>query len=163
MTLLSIFLAYALIMGVAERMIPFDFAVPGVRLGLANVVVLTALYIFSLPEIIMLVFVKCFVPAMLFGSIFSFFYSLAGSALSLAVMFILKKLFDGKISQIGISVCGAVAHNIGQLLVASAVVSSVYIFAYLPVLLVSGVITGVLTGTAAMYTVRFIKNYRYQK
>lgn len=157
LTLLSLFLAYALVMSAVERLIPFEFVVPGVKLGLANVVVLTSLYLFRFGDTLKIVLFKCIISGLLFGSVFTFVYSLAGSLLSFLVMYALIRLTKGRFSALGISVCGAVAHNVGQLLAASAFLANAGIFAYLPVLLVSGVITGVLVGIAVKYSLRYIR------
>lgn len=159
MTLMAVFLAYALIMGVIETLIPLDFIAPGVRLGLANVVVLTAIYLFSWRDVLGIILLKSFIPSMLFGTVFTFLYSLSGSLLSFAVMYALIRLLRGRLSPVGVSVCGAIAHNVGQLLVASCLVSSAAVFAYLPVLLVSGVITGILVGTAVGVTLKYIETH----
>ena len=154
LAVLSLLLAFALMMGALERMIPFQPPIPGVRLGLPNVAVLFALYCFSFVDCLMLVFMKCFLNALLAGSFVSFFYSLSGSFLSLFGMLLLIRLLRENISPIGISAAGAVLHNIGQVAAASILMRSTLVLAYLPILLISGLITGTLTGVAVEYLLR---------
>jgi heptaprenyl diphosphate synthase len=149
LAILSLLLAAALVAGLAERAIPFDFAVPGVKLGLGNVVILTALYLFPLREVWGLAILKCALTALLGGSFTSFAYSLAGSLLSLAAMALLLRIAGEKVGSVGVSAVGAVFHNIGQLLAASLVMGTAMVWGYLPWLLLSGVITGVITGLLA--------------
>lgn len=146
---MAVFLALALAAGLAERGIPFDFAVPGVRLGLGNVVILTALYLFRFRDALLLTLLKCVLTALFAGSFTSFAYSLSGSALSLLVMAAAKTLAAGKASPLGVSALGAVFHNIGQLAAAAAVMGTVAVFAYLPVLMAVGTATGIVVGLLA--------------
>lgn len=156
---MAIFVAYALIMGIVERWIPFDFVVPGVKLGLANVVILTALYIFPVSDALKIVILKCVMTAMFAGSGVSFLYSLGGALLSFVAMALLVKLFRKQVGSIGVSVVGAVCHNIGQILVASIVMKTFLIVSYLPVLLISGVITGVIVGAIVQFSVSFTEKH----
>ena len=150
LSLLAIFLSAALIVGLAERMIPLPIAVPGVKLGLSNVVILTALYLFDFKKSLTLVVLKCVMLLLLSGNFPAFLYSLSGSLLSFIVMWCLIKLpFSRKrLSPIGISAVGAVFHNVGQIAMAVLVLGSLNIAVYLPILIVTGVITGVLIGIA---------------
>ena len=151
------FLGAALALGVFERMIPVGVVVPGVRLGLPNIVILTLLYLFLPSEIILVVVLKCVLTAMLSGNIISFALSLTGSVLSFTVMSALIKTAAEKISPIGVSVAGAVSHNIGQILAAYYILGK-FAVAFLPGLLVSGVITGIITGMAVKYLLGHIRS-----
>jgi heptaprenyl diphosphate synthase len=146
LAVLSLLLAAALVAGFVERIIPFDFAVPGVKLGLGNVVILTALYLFPLREVLVLAILKCTLTAFLGGSLPSFAYSLCGSLCSLAAMALLINIAGERVGPVGVSALGAVFHNGGQLLAANLMMGTSMVWAYLPVLLLSGVITGVITG-----------------
>ncbi len=157
LALLSVFLACALIVGIIEHSIPFEFIVPGVKLGLANVVVLTAIYLFRFRETLALVVLKCVTISFFTGSFVTFVYSLSGSLLSLVAMYLLTRLGEGRISPVGVSVVGAVCHNLGQIAAASVLMRTWMIVSYLPVLLVSGVITGVLVGLAVKYTLGTVR------
>ena len=141
---LGIFAAVAIIFGYVESLFPIPFPVPGIKLGLANLCVLFILARYSIKEAALISVVRILVIGFLFGNLFSIVYSLAGAALSLSVMALLKK-YSG-LSLIGISVAGGVTHNIGQLLVAAFIVENTVVFFYFPFLLVAGVVAGVLIG-----------------
>lgn len=141
---LGVFTALALIFSYIETLIPFQIGIPGVKLGLANLIIVIALYKMRVRDALALSVVRILLAGFLFANLFSIIYSLAGGVLSLAVMAFLKK--RGTFSVIGVSVAGGVFHNIGQLLVAMFVVETFSVAYYVPVLLVAGVITGCLIG-----------------
>lgn len=141
---LGLFSAVAIIFGYVESLIPFFAGIPGIKLGLANLAVLFILERYTWKEAALVSVVRILVIGFLFGNLFSIFYSLAGAALSLLVMVLLKK--QKGFSLIGISIAGGVSHNIGQLLVAILIVENTSLLYYAPALLVSGVITGFLIG-----------------
>ncbi len=142
--LLSIFLALALILSYVEVLIPFSFGIPGIKLGLANALILLALYLMGWREALLLDIARIALSALLFGSVFSFLYSLAGGILSFLVMALLKK--TNRLHVITVSICGGVTHNLGQLIIAAIFVSNLKILYYLPVLLLAGFLTGALIG-----------------
>ena len=143
----GVFLALALILGYVESLIPFYFGIPGVKLGLTNLVIVLFLYSCGAGQALLLSCARVFLAGFLFGNMYSIIYSLAGGVLSLAVMALMKR--SGKFSIAGVSIGGGIFHNVGQILVAMAVVENVSIAYYLPVLLVSGVVTVFLIGIAA--------------
>ncbi|MDR0424799.1 MAG: Gx transporter family protein [Clostridiales Family XIII bacterium] len=151
--LTGVFLAFILAVGVLERLIPLDFIVPGARLGFSNVVVLVSIYIFRFRISLILVLLKCLLMSMLTGGPSSLIYSLSGSLLSFAVMYLLAKALGERISPIGVSVAGAAAHSTGQIIASCVVLENIGMFAYLPVLLVLSVISGVLVGFIVKNTV----------
>ena len=134
----------ALIFSYIEAIIPFNFGIPGIKLGIANLVILTALYVLGFRYAMTINVLRILIAGLLFNGFFGAMYSLAGGVLSLLVMFLLKK--TGLFSTIGISMAGGVAHNLGQLLVAALIVSNIKMFFYFPVLLFSGMISGILIG-----------------
>jgi heptaprenyl diphosphate synthase len=137
-----------MILSYVESMIP-SIGIPGVKMGLANIAVIFALYRLGWREALGISLVRVFMVSMLFGSMSALLYSLAGAALSLGVMALLKRL--DRFSETGVSVAGGVAHNAGQILVAMALLGSAKLAYYYPILVISGVAGGVLTGlTAAM-------------
>ena len=150
-TICAAYTALGLILGYIESFIVFPIRVPGVRIGLANIVTVMCLYSlgFSYTAVVMLLRVT--LSAILFGSPVSFVYSLAGAALALAGMYMAKRQ---RFSIYGVSFCGAVLHNIAQTAVAYFMVSSVYIFTYLPVLILVGSFAGIITGFVADIMVR---------
>lgn len=141
---LGLFTAVAIIFGYVETLIPVFAGIPGIKLGLANLAVLFILERYSFREAALVSAVRILVIGFLFGNMFSIVYSLAGAALSLTIMTLMKK-WSG-FSIMGISVAGGVTHNIGQLLVAIAIVENKSLLYYAPALLVSGVVTGLLIG-----------------
>ena len=143
----GVFTALALIFSYVETLILISFGIPGVKLGLANLIIVIALFKLKLKETYLLSVVRILLSGFLFGNYFSIIYSLAGALLSLSVMALLKRA--GGFSIIGISIAGGVFHNIGQLFVAMAVVEMFQAAYYVPVLLVAGLLTGCLIGILA--------------
>lgn len=143
----SVMTTLALIFSYVEALIPFNFGIPGVKLGLSNLVILIALYKLGAGYAFVINMVRILLSGLLFGGVSAMLYSLAGGLLSFAVMFILMKtkLF----SPVGISMAGGVMHNVGQVTVAALVVETGKIYLYLPVLSVTGLITGTILGFAA--------------
>ena len=143
----GVFTALALIFSYVETLIPIQFGIPGVKLGLANLIIVIMLYKGTVREAFLLSVVRILLSGFLFGNLFSIVYSLAGGIFSLLVMYILKK--RGTFSVIGVSIAGGVFHNIGQLGIAMAVVATVEIGYYLPFLLVACALTGALIGVVS--------------
>lgn len=145
--------ALAMIMSYVESFIPLNFGVPGIKLGLANLIVLSGLYYLSPGQVLAVSVSRILLTGFLFGNLASIAYSLAGGLLSFAVM--LPLIRGKRFSVIGVSVAGAVSHNIGQMIIACMAVQSLSLAVYLPVLIVSGVVTGILIGilTAKMLPV----------
>lgn len=154
MVILSVLISQALVLHVIERMIPVPVPIPGVKLGLANIISLFTIIIFGGKEAMLVVFLRTLLGSFFGGGISAFAYSLAGGVLSTLAMAILYRYCKGIFSIVAISVVGAVCHNIGQILIASIVVSNVYLFSYLPFLLISGVIMGVFIGVTVQYTMK---------
>lgn len=140
----GVYTALALIFSYVETLIPINFGIPGVKLGLANLIIVVALYKMSLKEAYILSIVRVVLSGFIFANLFSIIYSLAGGLLSLSVMALLKK--TNQFSVLGISMAGGVFHNIGQLIMAILVLESFNIAYYFPVLIISGVVTGLLIG-----------------
>jgi len=146
LTLLAMLLCCAVVIGYIERSIPLNFTVPGVNLGLANVVILFALYKFKPGEVLVLVILKSIFTSVFAASFTALVYSICGSLLSFTVMLVMIKVCKDFFSPVGVSVVGAVCHNIGQILAASFILGSFLVISYFPVLLISGVIAGVFVG-----------------
>ena len=157
----GVFTALALILSYVETLIPIHFGIPGIKLGLANLVIVVALYKLQLKEVYLLAIVRVLLSGALFGNYFSIIYSLAGGLFSLTVMAVLKKL--GGFSVMGISMAGGVFHNVGQMLIAVLVVETFSISYYLPVLLVAGLLTGLVIGVVAGELLKRIANFHFQE
>ena len=136
--------ALAMIFSYVEALIPISFGVPGIKLGLANLVVLSGLYRMKPTEVLSVSVARILLIGFLFGNGMSIIYSLSGGLLSFLVMFLLRKA--GGFSVVGVSIAGGASHNIGQILVAAAVLKSSGVFYYLPVLIIAGIVTGALMG-----------------
>lgn len=149
MAITGILTAGAIIIGIIESFIP-SIGIPGVKLGLANIVILITLYELGIIEALFVNLARVFLVGLLRGTIFTmgFFMSLTGAILSLGIM-ILFYLLIKKFSIIGVSVIGALFHVFGQILVAWLFLSTPYILYYLPVIAISAIITGVLVGITA--------------
>lgn len=144
---LGVFLALALVCSYIESLIPFYFGVPGMKLGLTNIVILLVLYYAGIKDAFLISICRVFLVGFMFGNGFSIIYSLAGGMLSLLVMVLLKQ--TRKFQMVTISVCGGIFHNLGQIIVAVFVVDNAYLFSYFPLLFVGGAITGFLIGLLA--------------
>lgn len=140
----GVFTSLALILSYVEMLIPINFGIPGMKLGLANLLVVILLYKGCPRDALLLSVIRILLSGLIFGNMFSIFYSLGGGLLSLAVMVFLKK--TGQFTVAGISIGGGASHNVGQLLVAMFVVQTYQVGYYLPVLLIAGVITGAVIG-----------------
>jgi heptaprenyl diphosphate synthase len=136
--------AVAFVLSWLEAQIPVFVAVPGIKMGLTNLVVLVALYRLSVRDALVLNGVRILLAGLTFGNLFSMIYSLAGGCLSGIVMVLLKK--TGKFSITGVSIAGGVFHNVGQLLVAMVVLQSQGVWYYLGVLWIGGVAAGLVVG-----------------
>ncbi|MBQ6756838.1 MAG: Gx transporter family protein [Oscillospiraceae bacterium] len=154
LALSAILLALALALSYAERFLPLELVIPlpGVKLGLANVVTLYAIYALDPLSALAILILRCIMSTFFGGSVTSLAFSLAGGALAFSVMLGAKKI--SALSEIGVSVIGAAGHNIGQIIAAAVLMRSMGVAAYLPVMLVAGVFTGVAIGFAVQRLLR---------
>ena len=153
LVLLAMLTAVAMILSYVESLLP-SVGIPGVKMGLANIAVIFALFRFGWKEAAALSLVRVVLVSLLFGSVGAMLYSLAGAVLSLAVMALLRRI--DRFSTVGVSVAGGVAHNAGQILMAMLILQTKQLLGYLPVLAVSGIAGGVLTGLTAALLIRRI-------
>ena len=144
---IGMYIAVAMICSYIESLIPFYFGIPGVKLGLANLAVLLAMYTLGTGSAFVVSVSRIVLTGFLFGNAFSILYSLAGGLLSFVVMWLLLR--TKKLSVVSVSAAGGISHNIGQILVAAAIVENYRILYYIPVLLAAGLITGLLIGILA--------------
>lgn len=136
--------ALALIFSYIEVLFPFNIGVPGVKLGIANLVIIVTLYHMDWRYAMGVNLLRVVVAGLLFTGVFGALYSLAGAILSMLVMALLKK--TDLFSVTGVSIAGGVSHNLGQILVAATLVSNLKMFVYFPVLIFSGIISGAIIG-----------------
>lgn len=142
--------AIALTIFMVEAQIPALVPIPGVKLGLANIVTVFALFAYGPRDALLILLIRVFLGSVFSGQMTTFFYSLSGGLLCFAVTLLMKKVLSER--QIWVAaVIGAVFHNIGQIIVAILITSTPGIIVYLPILLVSGIITGLFTGLCAQF------------
>lgn len=153
--MLALSIALAMILSFVESQIPAFVAIPGIKVGLANIVVVFALYKLGWKEAAIISLIRVMLVSLLFGTGASFLYSLAGAVLSFAGMLLLKG--TGRFSCTAVSVVGGVLHNIGQIGMACLVLGTNQILYYLPFLLLSGTVAGVVIGLLAAVMIRRIE------
>ena len=148
LTLCAILIALAMALSYTERFIPLQLVIPlpGIKLGLANIVTVMALYFFGEKHAFTILIIRCVLGSVFGGGISGLAFSLTGGLLAMTTMSIVRRM--GLFSVYGVSVLGAAAHNIGQILVAMFLMNSVYVAGYLPYLLAVSVFTGMATGAA---------------
>ena len=151
----ALMIALAMILSFVESQIPSFFPIPGIKLGLANIAVIFALYRLSIKDAIVVSLIRVVVVSTLFGTSLTLAYSLSGAVLSLLIMVLLKKL--DRFSIVGVSVAGGISHNIGQIIMAIILMHNSVISYYLPFLIMSGVVTGVVIGLVSAKIVERVK------
>ena len=156
--LLGLLTALAVIMGYIEARIPLPLPVPGIKIGLCNIVIVFVLYRFGGLRALLVSLVRVVVIGLLFGSPISMLYGTSGAILSLLGMVLLRK--TGHFSVIGVSGAGGALHSLGQILLASLLTGGTAIFRYLPILLLAGEFCGVLIGLVDMILLRRLKSRR---
>ncbi|MTI48518.1 Gx transporter family protein [Sporosalibacterium faouarense] len=157
---LSLLVSVGLALSIIESTMPVPFLAPGAKLGLSNMVVLTTLVIFGFKEAFAVAVIRSLTFALATGGFSGLFYSLAGAILSVIVMGIVFKFFKNFFSLIGVSIFGAMAHNIAQIGVASIIMENIKIFSYLPIMSLVSLFTGYFVGLSSiMITRTFEKNF----
>ena len=156
--MLGLTIALAMIMSYIEALVPLSFAVPGIKMGLANIVIIFVLYKIGTKEAILVSLIRVILVSLLFSNVMAMWYSLAGAVLSLAVMWALKK--TDKFSVTGVSVAGGIMHNVGQIITAMILLETQQIIVYLPVLLITGTATGIVIGIVAGLVIKRFNNIR---
>lgn len=153
--LVGLLVAAAFVLSWLESLLPMTASAPGVKLGIANIVTVFALYKLRAREAYLISIVRVLLASFAFSGLFAGLYALCGALLSLSVMLLLKKL--GIFSVVGVSVAGGVCHNLGQIILACIVSMTPSLLYYLPVLCISGVVSGALVGFAGAFAVKRIK------
>lgn len=154
---MGMLVALAFIFSYIESLLPTSVGIPGVKIGLANMVVIVTLYTMGAAPAFALSLVRIVLTGFTFGNLASMVYSLGGGMLSLLVMVIARKtkLF----SVTGVSVLGAVFHNVGQIIVAALVIENSSLFYYLPVLMISGVAFGIIIGVVGAMLIKRLSRF----
>ena len=164
LTTIAVLVALAIVLHLFEALIPIPFPIPGVKLGLANIVTLLALVLFDFKTALTIAIMRTVLGSLLSGTLFNiaFFLSFSGAITATCVMAILLYLgkslnFHLRFSLLGLSVAGAAAHNLGQLAMAALLIKHSGIFYYLPVMLLSSIPTGILTGLLLRELLKYLK------
>ena len=156
LTRMGLLTALALIIFTIEAQIPAPVPIPGVKLGLANIITVYAMFCLGPRDTLLILLVRIFLGSLFTGQMMALAYSLCGGLLCYLVMLVMRRIVTE--NQIWVcSVIGAIAHNIGQIIAAIVVTSTPGLAVYLPVLLVSGIIAGLFTGFAAQFTIHRMK------
>lgn len=145
-------ISFAMVLSYLESRVPTFVAIPGIKVGLANIAVIFALYKFGIKEALTISLVRVFLISLLFGSPVSLIYSLSGATLSLCCMILLKTLTP--LTEVGVSVIGGIMHNVGQIIAASILLSTNVVVYYLPFLILSGTIAGIAVGVVSALLVK---------
>lgn len=158
---LGMMTAFALTASYIEWIIPTPQLVPGMKLGLANAVVMMILYQYGIKETILVNGMRIILSGFMFGNMAGIMYSLAGAVASMGVMVLLKK--STRFSYIGVSVAGGISHNIGQIFVAALIIKTTKILYYIPFLIITGVLAGILIGLLVGQLMQYTKKIRKEQ
>ncbi len=153
----GLMLAAALVFSYAEAVIPINIAVPGVKLGLANIAILTVLYTKGFKPALTINILRIIIVGLSFGNFASFILSLTGGIVATTFMILFKKL---GFSIVSVSAAAAVAHNVGQIIAARFVIGAPLVVYYLPILVLTGIVTGILTGICSNICIKTIKKHK---
>ena len=153
--LYGMLIALAFVLSFVESLIPISLGIPGVKLGLANLVTVVGLYTVGTTGTVVVSLLRIVLTGFTFGNLFAMLYSLAGWGLSIVIMILCKK--KKWFGTSGISILGGIGHNIGQITVAAFVVKQVGVFFYLPMLLIAGTAAGLVIGILGAMIISRIK------
>ncbi|MBO7179877.1 MAG: Gx transporter family protein [Clostridia bacterium] len=156
--LLGVLTSVALVLSYLEAMLPpISTAVPGIKMGLPNIIIIFLLYKFGLKEAVSVSIIRVFIVSLLFGNVMTLAYSIAGAVLSLGLMTLFKKL--NFFSAIGVSIIGGISHNLGQILVAIFLFDTIQIGYYMIILSITGTIAGVVIGIISSILVKKLEKF----
>lgn len=161
MVLTGLLFAVVLVLAVLENELQIPVPVPGVKLGLSNIVVMYSLFFVEKKEALLLAVLKALFVFLTRGAVASFL-SLCGGLLSVLAMILFLLIFKEKISYLMVSILGAVFHNIGQIIAISILYTNIYLWAYFPVLLISGIVAGIATSTLLKVTLPALKRLGFK-
>lgn len=156
-TYLGLFICIGLIIGYLESLIVIPIGIPGVKLGISNIVTVISLYLFGPVFSLITLLGRIFLSNLLFGSASSFIYSLTGAVISFCGMILLKKC--SVFSVYGVSISGGVLHNLAQLCTAALIIRLPYIYYYLPILIISGIVAGWFVGFVSNLLIKSLNRF----
>lgn len=160
---LALLTGLAVIISLFESMIPIPIIVPGAKLGLSNIIILTTLIVFGFRSALTVSMLKSVLFMLVSGSVSSMFFSLAGAIFATCTMYVVYRFFSRIFSLIGVSIFGALAHNLGQLTVAVFIMKNPYIYTYASILVLTGLFTGFFVGLSASYVAPVLKRHVYRE
>lgn len=159
LTFLGILAALSIVLSFVETLLPPIYAaVPGIKIGLSNIVSIFLIYKFTVRDTVLVTLVRVLTVALLFGNIMTLSYSLAGAFLSITAMLILKK--TNRFSTVGVSIAGGVSHNLGQIIAAIIITSTIEIGYYMIILCISGILSGTLIGIVGALVIKYTKKIK---
>ncbi|KGN00274.1 heptaprenyl diphosphate synthase [Clostridium haemolyticum NCTC 8350] len=161
-TFIALLVAQGLVLHIFEGMLPLPFVTPGARLGLTNIITVVSLYLLNFNEVLLVIILRILLATLLGGNLSTFLYSIAGGIFSFFAMYLLKKFEKKGVSIIGISIVGAVFHNIGQIIVAGIIIENAMIISYLPILLIASIGTGLFVGVTGKYLLPFLEKIKFR-
>lgn len=147
LVMIGLCIAFSMVLSFIESQLPPFIAIPGIKIGMANIAVVFVLYKMGWKQAVLVSTIRVMLSSVLFGQAVSLLYSLAGAVLSLSGMILIKK--TDRFSSIAVSVAGGVLHNVGQIIVACLITETKQLLLYLPVLLITGTISGIVIGLTA--------------
>lgn len=153
----SMMITIALILSYVETLIP-AIPIPGAKIGLPNIITLLALSTLGFADAFLILIFRSSISSLLFSSVMSLAYSLAGGILSLVIMYLLIRIFKDRISLVATSMVGAITHSIGQVFVAILILETVNIITMLPILIIISIFTGLIVGLCVKYTFKYFKS-----
>lgn len=160
LTRMGLLTTLALIIFTLEAQIPAPVPIPGIKLGLANIITVYAMFCLGPRDTLLILVCRIFLGSVFTGQMMAFAYSLSGGLLCYLVMLVMRRLVSEQ--QIWIaSVIGAIAHNVGQIIAAILIAQTPGLIVYLPVLLLSGIIAGAFTGLCAQFTIKRLKKIQH--
>lgn len=162
LTLLALFTTLAMAIYYVESLLPTLVPIPGIKLGLANIITLLVLKNFSPKEALLVLFARILLVSFAFGQFLSLFYSLTGGIFCLLAMWLINRLLKGSFLVLT-SIFGALFHNIGQLCVAILLTQSLAVLTYLPFFILSAAITGLFTGLCAHFTQKYLRKLLHRQ
>lgn len=157
---IALLVSQGVILNIIERYMSFPFIVPGAKLGLANLITLTSLFIFSTKDALKIFFLRIFLASFLLGSFSNFIYSFSGGFLSFLGMYLLLKIAKNRVTPIGLSVLGGFLHNVGQLLMACFIIRNIKLMVYLPFLSLLGIFCGIAIGFGVKRLISFLEKLK---
>jgi len=154
---LGILIALAFVLSYIEALLSFAYAIPGIKIGFANIVIMSCIYILPFHEVLGVSIVRILLVSLTFGNFSMFLYSLAGALLSFITMWLLKR--STRFNPITVSICGGFAHNIGQITTAVLMLGKGLLY-YLPFLMIGGILSGLIVGIIANSLIKFLKCHK---